>query len=301
MPTAILAALAMMPMAPAALPFQEKRLKMRIAVAPIESDKEYWFDNWRMPVEFRSALDEKLAQKLLATGRFVVLERAALEAIMQEKAIKEDTTGVPQGGKIIPAQTLVRPKLTNFELNNKGGGLGVNIGGIGRVGGNVSEARAGLNVRLFNVDTSELIASESAEGVAQAQGFKFDGNHRTAYTDFNTFNKTPLGKAMDTAIDKAVNKIVEKLKDQPWSARVADVDGKEVFLSAGEDLGVKVGDEFVVYKKGKEIKDPETGEVLGFRTTKSGRVRVTEVQKKLAIAEVIEGEGFGAGDIVREK
>ena len=50
-----------------------------------------------------------------------------------------------------------------------------------------------------------------------------------------------------------------------------------------------------------ETVDPETGEVLGFRTTKSGRVRVTEVQKKLAIAEVIEGEGFGAGDIVREK
>jgi len=291
----------MSPMTPSAVPVQEKRLKMRIAVAPMESDRETWFDGWRMPVEFRNALDEKLAQKLLATGRFVVLERAALDAIMQEKAIKEETTGVPQGGKIIPAQTLVRPKLTNFELNNKGGGLGVNIGGIGRVGGSVSEAKAGLNIRIFNVDTSELIASESAEGVAQAQGFRFDGNHRTAYTDFNTFNRTPLGKAMDTAIDKAVAKVVEKLKDQPWSARVADVDGKEVFLSAGEDLGVKAGDEFVVYKKGREIKDPETGEVLGFRTTRAGRIRVTEVQKKLSIAETIEGEGFAAGDIIREK
>jgi curli biogenesis system outer membrane secretion channel CsgG len=278
-----------------------KRLKLRIAVAGIDWSKGNFFDGLVIPPEIRTALDEKLAKRLLDTGKFVVLERAAMDAILNEKDIKEENTGQSQKGKIIPAQALIRPQLTNWELSNKGGGLGVNIGGIGRVGVSVSEAKTAINIRIIEVDTSRLLASEEAAGTARATGFRIDGNSKLAFASFQAFEKTPLGESMDKAITAAVKKIVDKLGEQPWSAKIADVDGSEIYVSGGEDAGFRVGDEFVVYKKGKEIRDPDTGEILGSKQTLAGRIRIVKVEPKLCVAQVVEGQGFAAGDLIKEK
>lgn len=284
---------------------QAKVYKLRVAVAPLDWSKNDRIDNWQIPVEFRQAIYEKLVQKLHATGKFVVLEREALEALLQEKAIKEENTGQSQAGKIVPAQFLVRGQLTDFALNSKGGGGGVSIGGsIGgvRVGGRVSEAKVGMNVRMFDVDTSEMIASESAAKSVQATGFDFGGWVNSVGGDFGVYEKSPLGQATTKALDEAVEKIVKALGKQPWQCMVADYDAqaKEVILNAGSELGVGVGDLFEVYAVTRIIKDPETGAVLGKRTAKIGMIKVTEVEKKFSTAMVIDGDGFAAGAIVRE-
>lgn len=284
---------------------QAKVYKLRVAVAPLDWSKNDRIDNWQIPVEFRQAIYEKLVQKLHATGKFVVLEREALEALLQEKAIKEENTGQSQAGKIVPAQFLVRGQLTDFALNSKGGGGGVSIGGsIGgvRVGGRVSEAKVGMNVRMFDVDTSEMIASESAAKSVQATGFDFGGWVNSVGGDFGVYAKSPLGQATTKALDEAVEKIVKALGKQPWQCMVADYDAqaKEVILNAGSELGVGVGDLFEVYAVTRIIKDPETGAVLGKRTAKIGMIKVTEVEKKFSTAMVIDGDGFAAGAIVRE-
>lgn len=280
----------------------EKKLKMRIAVAELDwSSREYWND-WRIPIEFRNAIHEKLIQKLMDTGRFVVLEREAMEALEKEQAIKEENTGQSQKGKIIPAQALVRGKVTDFEMSRSSTGGGVNIGGVGRVGGSVTQAKMAINVRIFNVDTSEMLASEEAAGKVSSTSFKFDGNSKVAFADFSSFEKSPLGEATTKAIDQAVEKVLAKLEKTPWSCRVADFDAptKEVTLNAGSELGVAVGDTFEVHKVSRVIKDPETGAVLGVRTSKIGTIKVIEVEKKFAIATVVEGEGFETGAIVKE-
>lgn len=284
---------------------QAKVYKLRVAVAPLDWSKNDRIDNWQIPVEFRQAIYEKLVQKLHATGKFVVLEREALEALLQEKAIKEENTGQSQAGKIVPAQFLVRGQLTDFALNSKGGGGGVSIGGsIGgvRVGGRVSEAKVGMNVRMFDVDTSEMIASESAAKSVQATGFDFGGWVNSVGGDFGVYEKSPLGQATTKALDEAVEKIVKALGKQPWQCMVADYDAqaKEVILNAGSELGVGVGDLFEVYAVTRIIKDPETGAVLGKRTAKIGLIKVMEVEKKFSTALVVEGDGFAAGAIVRE-
>src|SRR3954453_20186590 len=83
-------------------------LKMRIAVAPLDWSKHDTIDNWQIPVEFRNAIYEKLVKKLMDTGKFIVLEREAMEALLNEKGIKQETSGQAQKGKITPAQTLVK-------------------------------------------------------------------------------------------------------------------------------------------------------------------------------------------------
>lgn len=283
----------------------DKKLKMRIAVAPIDWSNHSQIDDWEIPVEIRNAIYEKLVQKLLDTGKFVVLERDAMNALLTEKGIKEENTGQSQKGKIVPAQALIKGAMTDFELNSKGGGGGVSIGGtlgsIG-VGGHVSEAKVGMNVRMFDVDTSELLASESASKSVQAKGFTIRGNINSVGADYGAYEKTPLGEATTKALDMAVEKILAKLGKTPWQASVADWDdkAKEITMNAGSDLGVEVGDVFEVYKVTKVIKDPETGEVLGKKMQKSGTIKVTSVEKKFAIASAIDGSDYTPGDVIKE-
>jgi len=198
----------------------ERVLKLRIAVAPLDWSQNDRVDNWRVPVEFRQAIYEKLVKKLVDTGKFMVLEREAMEALLNEKAIKEENTGQDQKGKIVPAQFLVKGQLTDFEMNSKGGGGGVSVGGsIGsvRLGGKVTEAKVGMNVRMFDVDTSELLATESASKSVQAKGFDVGGWVNSVGADFGAYEKSPLGEATTKALDQAVELIVKKPGAQPWA------------------------------------------------------------------------------------
>lgn len=300
-----LVALALLCLATANFAQGEKTLKLRLAVAPLDWSKNDQIDNWRVPVEFRQAIYEKLVKKLMETGKFMVLEREAMEALLNEKAIKEENTGQDQKGKIVPAQFLVKGALTDFEMNSKGGGGGVSIGGsIGsvRLGGKVTEAKVGMNVRMFDVDTSELLATESASKSVQAKGFDVGGWVNSVGADFGAYERSPLGEATTKAIDQAVDLIVKKLGSQPWQCLVADYDDKEkeLTLNAGSEVGVSEGNVFEVYKVTKVIKDPETGAILGKKTAKIGTIKVTSVEKKFSLASVIDGEGFDTGAIVRE-
>ena len=281
---------------------QAKHLKLRIAVAPIDYGTFQYIDQWQIPIEFRNAIDEKLAAKLLDTGRFIVLDRDAMEALLQEKAIKEDNTGQSQKGKIVPAQALIQAKLTDFSLARRGSGLGVNLGSIGRVGGDVAQASVGVNLQMFDVDTSELLATADAGGKAQSSSFKIQSGARFGFADFHTFENSPLGDAMNKALDATVQKIIEKLGDQPWSAHVADFDtgSKEITINAGSDTGVQVGDTFDVMHVSGVVKDPDTGQVLRVKSSKIGRAKVKQVDKKFAVADLIEGPGADVGDLVVE-
>jgi curli biogenesis system outer membrane secretion channel CsgG len=281
----------------------ERKLKMRVAVAPLDWGERYWVDDWQIPVEFRNAIYEKLTKKLLDSGKVVVLERGAMDALLKEQAIKEENTGQGMKGKTVPAQALVRGKVTDFSLRKGGAGVGVNVPGLGHVGGGVTVAKMGINVRIFSVDTSEVLASEDASGSVTDANFRFSGSIGNMFTSFEAFDGSPLGKATTQAIDKAVAQILKKLEGQPWSASVADFDesGKEATINAGSDLGVQEGDTFEVHRVTRIIRDPETGEVLGKKMAKIGVIKVTHVEKKFALAEVVEGAALQPGDVVKER
>ncbi len=82
--------------------------------------------------------------------------------------------------------------------------------------------------------------------------------------------------------------------------KIAKADGGTLYVNAGSEAGVKEGDEFDVYRVGEQIKDPDTGEVLGANEVKVGRVRITSVKgPRLSIAVSVSGSGYRAGDTLR--
>jgi hypothetical protein len=72
---------------------------------------------------------------------------------------------------------------------------------------------------------------------------------------------------------------------------------REVALNIGKNHGVTIGMKFKIVDKSHEIKDPNTGEIIGNIDREKIRVKVTEIQDKLSIARTYEtfSEGFPSG------
>lgn len=80
-------------------------------------------------------------------------------------------------------------------------------------------------------------------------------------------------------------------------AKVARVlNSREIAITAGITQGVTVGMLFdVMDPKGEDITDPDTGEVLGSLLRPKVRVKITQVQEKLAVASTYKKKKINVG------
>ena len=80
-------------------------------------------------------------------------------------------------------------------------------------------------------------------------------------------------------------------------AKVARVlNSREIVITAGESNGVVVGMYFdVMDRKGEDITDPDTGEVLGSIERPKVRVQITQVQDRISIASTFKKQNVNVG------
>lgn len=274
-------------------------LKKVVAVAKFENKT-----SWKGQVELGSGMADQLSDALMQSGQFVVMERAALNEVVQEQDLansgRAQKSQSAQTGKLVNAQILVKGTVTEFEENSGGSANGIGFGGF-KVGNNRSEAHVGLIIRLIDSTTGEVLYSQRVEGKATAGGVAFGMNAGGVQFGTAGFAKTPLGKAMQETIDNAVNVIATKLKTVPFEARIIKVNNDtDLLISGGAKTGISEGDAFTIYSVGENLVDPTTGEQLGSEVEKKGTVKVVKVEEKYAKAKA-DGSlsGIKAGDIVR--
>jgi hypothetical protein len=80
---------------------------------------------------------------------------------------------------------------------------------------------------------------------------------------------------------------------------VVEAQGETVTLGAGRKDGARPGLEVEVYREGREIKHPRTGQILGRAEQTLGTARLTQVQEAFATARVATGSEVKAGDQFR--
>ena len=107
------------------------------------------------------------------------------------------------------------------------------------------------------------------------------------------------------ALDKLANQLngaqVTGVSDRTvdLDARVADVAGTTIIINAGSAAGLQAGQVFTIFHKGKEVKDPTTGEVLDVQTTPIGRITLTTVREKISTGTFSGSAQPVVGDVVR--
>lgn len=250
-----------------------------------------------------SGMTEMLTTALVNSNRFTVVERQAIADVITEQDFgasgRTREAGAAKIGQILNAQVLVRGAVTEFQTRTSSSSGAFGYAG-GSIGMSSSKAHVAVNIRLYDATTGQIIDSIRCEGDAKSGGLSL-GYSGTFSFGTKSFAKTPLGKATQQTINKAVYFIIKKMNTIPWEGKIVSVKGNTVYINAGKDSNVLVGDEFTVYKKGEELVDPDTGMSLGSEDTKVGRVQITSVEKKFSKASAIAGslKSFGRGDIIR--
>jgi len=83
------------------------------------------------------------------------------------------------------------------------------------------------------------------------------------------------------------------------SGEVLEVQGTAITLSVGKRDGVVPGLELSLFREGRELQHPKTGEILGKTEKALGRLRVSEVAETYAIGSVEPGTDVAPGDVAR--
>ncbi|MBI3626001.1 MAG: hypothetical protein HY215_07640 [Candidatus Rokubacteria bacterium] len=82
-------------------------------------------------------------------------------------------------------------------------------------------------------------------------------------------------------------------------AEIIEAKDKEVTLSVGRRQGIQAGMEFSLFRQGRELRHPKTGEALGRVEQELGFAVVSQVSETHSVATVTSGAGIHSGDRAR--
>ena len=233
----------------------EKTLKRKVAIGRFTNETQYgkglFYDRGNDPMG-KQALDI-LSAKLAASGKFILLERDGLEELLQESGEEMHKIG---------ADYIILGSITKFGRKTEG-----DKGVFSET--KTQTVEAGVSVRLVDVSTGLIIYSDEAHGFAETSSKKTLGLGGSS-----SFDATLSDEAISTALSQLVENIINKCTDKPWKGYLLSIEGGSYVMSGGKSQGINEGITFVLYKKGKNVTNPQTGMKIELPGTKIGTLTV---------------------------
>ena len=234
---------------------QEKTIKRKVAIGRFTNETQYgkgiFYDKDNDPMR-KQALDI-LSSKLAQSGKFILLEREDLDVLVKEAGESMNKIG---------ADYIILGSITEFGRKNEG-----NEGVF--TSSKTQTVEAGVSVRLVEAATGLIIYSDEAKGYAETTTKQTLGLGGTA-----GFDATLSDKAISAALSQLVENIINKCMDKPWRSYLLAEDQGSYIIAGGASQGLAVGDKFNVYKKGRKVKNPQTGMEIELPGTLIGVVTV---------------------------
>lgn len=234
---------------------EQRTIKRKVAIGRFSNETQYakglFYDKDNDPMR-KQALDI-LSSKLASSGKFILLEREDLDLLVAEAG--EDM-------KKIGADYIILGSITEFGRKNEGQQKVFSSTKIQTV-------EAGVSIRLVESATGLIIYSDEAKGYAETTTKETLGVGGKA-----GYDATLSDKAISAAISQLVENIINKCMDKPWRSYILSVEDGTYIISGGASQGLAANDRFNVYKKGKSVKNPQTGMMIELPGSKVGEVTV---------------------------
>lgn len=257
----------------------ERALKRKVAIGRFSNETQYaksvFYDKDNDPMGKQAS--DILASRLAATEKFMLIERQDYDQIIKEM----NTSGAIS--QSIGADYLIIGSITEF---------GRKTVGSQKVFSSSKEqiVEAAVSVRLVDVSTGVIIYSGEAKGEAVTENRKVMGFGKSA-----DFDATLSDKAISAAITKLVENIVFKCMDNPWKAYILSVEDGTYIISGGASQGIAAGDRFNVVKRGKVVKNPQTGMNIELPGKVVGQLEIISTlgstpQDEVSLASLVSGE-----------
>ena len=233
----------------------ERTIKRKVAIGRFSNETQYakglFYDKENDPMR-KQALDI-LSSKLAASGKFILLEREDLDILVSEAG---------EGMNKIGADYIILGSITEFGRKTEG---------EQRVFSSTKTqtVEAAVSIRLVEASTGLIIYSDEAKGYAETSSKQTMGIGGTA-----GYDATLSDKAISAALSQLVENIINKCMDKPWKSYILSVEDGTYIISGGASQGLVAGDKFNVYKKGKVVKNPQTGMYVELPGTKIGEITI---------------------------
>lgn len=131
---------------------------------------------------------------------------------------------------------------------------------IGFVRKSKSFTFAKMEIKIFDVIANKEIFSQEFLGQAKDSRFRFFMTQGEEEIDYRL---GLLKYATRLGVRKSIPKILEISQRLSWTGRVARIIGTKIYVNAGRNSGIQIGDILKVMTEGEEIYDPQTGALLG--------------------------------------
>lgn len=199
---------------------------------------------------------EELRNELSRTGEFVV-DPMAMKIFGSSKEIYA-------GGGVKLVQLARRAKIEGVNLVVFGRIVEARVreksDEIGFVRETKSFTEAKLEVRVFDVNSNKEIFTDTLNGYADDQTYRFFAEDRESNLNQR---RDLLRYGVRVAARKAIPRMIELARKLDWVGRVARIVGSKIYINAGRESGLQIGDVLRVLTEGQEIYDPETGALIG--------------------------------------
>ncbi len=264
---------------------KHKSITVGVGSLTKESTAESPFADPGSIVAFAEAGTQRAVDAFFKTGRFIVLDRTAMEKVMKEQNFQltdnVDPNSVAQIGALLGAQYIVSGQIQQVSTNpyydpkNKANKLGYS--------GTVE-----IQVTIIDVTTGQTTFSKRLKGSTEVEGTKLLG---VALLD--AYESTP-SKAAYKGLDECISDLKKALRDAfPVEGDVYEIvknDKKKgavaISITCGKDLGVKKDDRFKIYEtktvevNGKTInKTSDVGFVVVKKVEEDGVFSTCDVEK----------------------
>jgi curli biogenesis system outer membrane secretion channel CsgG len=278
--------------------------KKRVAVFDFDDKSNHRFRWWTgQPVG--EGMADMLVTALVKTGKYQVFERQQIQQIMKEQGFGQSGAVTAESaakvGQLLGVEVAVFGAVTEFGYTESGGKTRLKQKGFG-IGLKSTKATVGVDVRFVNTRTAEILAAESVRKEETSRGLSLD-TKKFNFDNRKKFDESIVGKATRNAINSIVELFDGTASSIPWQAKIIKGDGP-IYINAGAASGVKIGDEFVIYRPGEALIDPDTGLNLGSAESKIGVIKVTNNnigEGKASECIVVAGSNFQRNDIVKLK
>ena len=287
--------------------FTSEAAKKKVAVLDFEYGTirdRWWPGDW----DIGKGISDMMVTQLVKDGTFSVIERKQIEKVISEQKLGAsglvDASTAAQIGKILGVKYVILGSITQFGIDTKN----IDTGGFGRmfglgadVGVSTAVATVYIDARMIDTTTAEIVAvaeGKASESKSNVKVFASDRHRGYGHVAIGSsgFDSTMLGQTTRKCVEDVVKQLSGKTTGTGTSGgaiktKVADTDAGSmtVYIAAGSGEGITVGQTLYVVKVKKEIKNPETGEVIKRVVETAAELKVTEVDNKSATATIVKG------------
>jgi len=281
--------------------------KRRLAVKPFDYSTvrnwvTYWFNNdTNIGEGIRAMLTVRMAQ----SKNITLLERTNIDDVMKEQDFGVSNR-VRKGsnariGQLSGADAMLYGDIVIFGRDDttKHKGIGATLGAFVPAAGALvtlkkdEKAVVGINMRLVDAETGEVIETAEARGESSRSSKDYAGvlgvkgaavGGASGMTSSN-FQNTIIGEATSNAVTKMLEYLEGRIPQLPAKprvieGRVATMGAGTIVVNVGANDGVVRGDRFEILQINGEIKDPATNEVIDLDAVKIGEFVADGVREK---------------------